>query len=434
MHQDWTPKIRSCKSCLLFILVSFTTTTSAAAENFATRLYAQKSPAVFQITVIDRASGNKAAIGSGFIISNTGLIATNYHVVSDYILDRKTFDIEVVSHEDKKLDATLVNFDIVHDLALLSVDNANTQAVTISDHELLQGTDLYSMGNPNDLGMTIVEGTYNGLVEGSRYRKYLFSGSLNPGMSGGPVFNREGNVIGVNVSKGGEQISFLVPAKHLIDLIQSGETPSSPEQYLQHAHNQLILDQDRYFESLLNQTWKTHKFQQYQLPEKIHNSLKCWGHSMDVEEKLYEETHRHCKTTDQIYINSDLYTGAFSFDYISIKTKQLNASQFYALLENKNEMATFNNGISKDDTTNIACTTDFVSINSSNHEISPKWKISSCARKYINYENIHDSGLIAINVDTQGEERKALIISIYMQGVDRKNLSKMHKKFMSAIQ
>ena len=55
------------------------------------------------------------------------------------------------------------------------------------------------MGNPHDLGMTIIEGTYNGLIQTSRFQKILFSGSLNSGMSGGPAMDDKGRVIGVGV-------------------------------------------------------------------------------------------------------------------------------------------------------------------------------------------------------------------------------------------
>ena len=59
----------------------------------------------------------------------------------------------------------------------------------------------------------MVPGPTNGLVEHSYEDRLLFSGSLNPGMSGGPSLNSQGDVIGVNVATAGSQLSFLVPVK-----------------------------------------------------------------------------------------------------------------------------------------------------------------------------------------------------------------------------
>src|SRR5438046_9463079 len=78
------------------------------------------------------------------------------------------------------------------------------------------------MGNPLDLGFTITEGIYNGLVEHSYNERIHFTGALNPGMSGGPAVTGEGNVIGVNVAtrRGGQLVSFLVPARFAAALLQ----------------------------------------------------------------------------------------------------------------------------------------------------------------------------------------------------------------------
>ncbi|MCK5359267.1 MAG: trypsin-like peptidase domain-containing protein, partial [Gammaproteobacteria bacterium] len=220
---------------LLYVLFMFLVSSSSYAEDKAKLIFSQSSPMVLQVKVIDKASGNKSTIGSGFQVSSSGVIATNYHVVSDFILDPEKYSIEVLDHNDKAIDATLINFDIVHDLALLKIKNLEMSALNLSQTQPSQGNRIYSMGNPHDLGMTIIEGTYNGLVEGSRYQKYLFSGSLNSGMSGGPVLNNAGDVIGVNVSKGGEQISFLVPVKHLKALMEQGYEPLNLDEYGDHA-------------------------------------------------------------------------------------------------------------------------------------------------------------------------------------------------------
>src|SRR4029077_10835207 len=85
-----------------------------------------------------------------------------------------------------------------------------------------QGERLYSMGNPLDLGFTVNEGTYNGLVGRSYNERIHFTAALNPGMSGGPTVTAGGLVVGINVAtrRDGQLISFLVPARFAATLLQ----------------------------------------------------------------------------------------------------------------------------------------------------------------------------------------------------------------------
>lgn len=403
------------------------------ADDTATRLFERNSPLVYQIKVIDQASGNKSIIGSGFQVSPSGVIATNYHVVSEYILERDKYSIEVLDHENNSLQSSVISFDIVHDLALLQADGLNEQALELSEDALAQGNRIYSMGNPNDLGMTIVEGTYNGLVEASRYNKYLFSGSLNPGMSGGPVFNSDGEVIGVNVSKGGEQISFLVPARHLAELMSHGYKPLSADDYNAHAINYLLDDQDVYYRTLLDTDWLTKDFQDFELPDQIHASLKCWGHSEDASNIRYEETHRHCKTEDEIYLESGFYTGTFNFSYVNITSEKLNAIQFYKLLETKYNLTSFANSYDKEETTNFVCNTQFIELGGKSEQHDTPWKVTSCIRAYIEYEGLYDAGMIAMYADSSDGTHKALMITLNASGISKQNITRLHNKFMGKV-
>ncbi|MBT8120562.1 MAG: serine protease, partial [Gammaproteobacteria bacterium] len=410
----------------LFPLISY-------ADDTATRLFERNAPLVYQVKVIDKASGNKSIIGSGFQVTRSGVIATNYHVVSDYVLDTDRYSIEILDHEDNSHRSSLISFDIVHDLALLQTEGLDEQELALSQQTLAQGNRIYSMGNPNDLGMTIVEGTYNGLVEASRYNKYLFSGSLNPGMSGGPVFDSDGDVIGINVSKGGEQISFLVPVRHLVELMSHGYEPLSTDDYNAHAVDYLVNDQDIYYRSLLDAEWLTRDFIDFELPDKIDDSLKCWGHSEDDKDVRYQETHRHCKAEDEIYLNSDFYTGSFNFDYISISSEELNTIQFYKLLESNYSVSSFSNSYDKQETTNFACHTKFINIGSKSEQHETPWKVTSCIRAYVEYEGLYDAGLIAMYADSSGGRHDALRITLKTSGISKQNIARLHKKFMDKV-
>src|SRR3982751_3128280 len=184
---------------------------STAAE----RVYDFSRPRIMQIRTLLSAAGRQSTIGSGFAVSADGYVITNYHVVSRFALDPRTYRLEFLAPDGSKGPLQLLAFDIAHDLAVVRMAKSGIPFMEF-DARALSGTlpkgeRIYAMGNPLDLGFTIVEGTYNGLVDKSYDERIHFSGSINPGMSGGPVAASDGSVVGVNVAKrlDGEQVGFL---------------------------------------------------------------------------------------------------------------------------------------------------------------------------------------------------------------------------------
>ncbi len=205
--------------CLLFVSPPVLASTG---ENEAKILYNKYQDSVYQIRVIEVASGEKSTIGSGFQITPEGHIATNYHVVSKLIHDPDLYRLEYVQPTGETRELTLLDVDVIHDLAIVRSADFHDASMPLGDAALENGTRIYSLGNPKDLGMSIVEGTYNGLLKESLYERIFFSGSINPGMSGGPAIDSEGDAIGVNVSvMRGNQLSFLVPVHYLKALLKN---------------------------------------------------------------------------------------------------------------------------------------------------------------------------------------------------------------------
>ena len=121
-----------------------------------------------KIKLIDKASGEKSSIGSGFQISSDGIIATNYHVISSYALHPKKYRIEYLDNQGNKGDLSLQSVDVINDLALVRrAPQPNMPFFEISNAAPKKGEKLYSLGNPHDLGMIVVPGTYNGLKKES---------------------------------------------------------------------------------------------------------------------------------------------------------------------------------------------------------------------------------------------------------------------------
>ncbi|MEO8676124.1 MAG: serine protease, partial [Casimicrobiaceae bacterium] len=174
---------------------------SSAAES----VYAAARPRLLQIrTLVDRAD-RQASLGSGLIVTADGLALTNYHVVSQYALEPLTYRLEYVAPDGSRGSLKLQAIDIVNDLAVVRLDKPSATFFEF-DPRAIEGTmpkgeRLFAMGNPLDLGFTIVEGTYNGLVDFSYNERIHFSGALNPGMSGGPTVTAAGRIAGINVAK-----------------------------------------------------------------------------------------------------------------------------------------------------------------------------------------------------------------------------------------
>ncbi|MDA7573346.1 Do family serine endopeptidase [Candidatus Pelagibacter sp.] len=173
-----------------------------------------------------------AALGSGFIIDKKGIIITNNHVIQD------AEDIVVRVDGNKEYKATIIGQDPLSDIAVLQIDSKEKFIpVKFGDSDKARiGDWVIAIGNPFGLGGTVTSGIIsarNRSIGLSRYEDYIQTdASINSGNSGGPLFDMNGDVIGINTAilgKGGSiGIGFSIPsnsAKKVIDqLIKFGET------------------------------------------------------------------------------------------------------------------------------------------------------------------------------------------------------------------
>jgi serine protease Do len=173
-----------------------------------------------------------AALGSGFIIDKKGIVITNNHVIQD------AEDIVVRVGGDKEYKAKIIGADPLSDIAVLQiVSKEKFIPVKFGDSDKARiGDWVIAIGNPFGLGGTVTAGIIsarNRSIGLSRYEDYIQTdASINSGNSGGPLFDMNGDVIGINTAilgKGGSiGIGFSIPsnnAKKVVDqLIEFGET------------------------------------------------------------------------------------------------------------------------------------------------------------------------------------------------------------------
>ena len=173
-----------------------------------------------------------SALGSGFIIDTKGIVVTNNHVIQD------AEDIIVRVNGDKEFKAKVIGADPLSDIAVLQLDTKeNFVPVKFGDSDKARiGDWVIAIGNPFGLGGTVTSGIIsarNRSIGLSRYEDYIQTdASINSGNSGGPLFDMNGNVIGINTAilgrSGSIGIGFSIPsnsAKIVIDqLLEFGET------------------------------------------------------------------------------------------------------------------------------------------------------------------------------------------------------------------
>jgi serine protease Do len=164
------------------------------------------------------------SLGSGFIIDTAGIVVTNNHVIAD------ADEINVIMNDGSKFKAELVGVDKKTDLAVLKfTPNKPLTAVKFGDSDKLRlGEWVVAIGNPFSLGGTVTAGIVsakNRDFASGPYDNYIQTdAAINRGNSGGPLFNLDGDVIGVNTliispTGGSIGIGFAVPSKTVAGVV-----------------------------------------------------------------------------------------------------------------------------------------------------------------------------------------------------------------------
>ncbi len=170
--------------------------------------------------------------GSGFIITENGMIVTNKHVVDD-----TAAEYTVITKDNQKYPATVVATDPFNDLAIVKIEATNLATVSLADSAQLKlGQKVIAIGNAlGEFQNTITVGVVSGIgrnitaTGGTQTEKLSeliqTDAAINPGNSGGPLVNLDGEVVGVNtaISQSAQLIGFAIPAnqiKKVVDDVQ----------------------------------------------------------------------------------------------------------------------------------------------------------------------------------------------------------------------
>jgi hypothetical protein len=169
-------------------------------------------------------------------------------VVAAYIDDPERYSVWVQSGSGKH-QARLLQFDLTNDLALIQVAGIETRPLPLRREPLAPGSAIVAFGNPHGLGLSLIEGVFNGFAEKGFVDRMLLSMPLNSGMSGGPILTARGEVVGTNVSvmRHSNSLSFGVPVAKLAALRAAAALQITREALLRETNQQLVaLEKDAF--------------------------------------------------------------------------------------------------------------------------------------------------------------------------------------------
>lgn len=171
-------------------------------------------------------------IGSGFIVSEDGLVISNRHVV-----ELVEAEYSVLTNDGKEYEVTQIYRDPLNDLAILKINANNLAALPLGDSSSLKlGQTAIAIGTPlgefrNTVTTGVISGVGRGITAGSPFEGYVekldnviqTDAAISAGNSGGPLLNSSGQVIGINtaVSAQGQNIGFAIPSNVVKELIDS---------------------------------------------------------------------------------------------------------------------------------------------------------------------------------------------------------------------
>ena len=378
---------------------------------------------IYQIRVVARNAGSKSSIGSGFQVSADGLIATNYHVVAGAVESPDTNRVEYLDQAGNSGELVILDFDVVHDLALLRHPEPAARHFTIDTTPVTKGEMLYALGNPHDLGITLKQGAFNGMVEHSYNPQILFSGSLNPGMSGGPGLIANGNVVGVNVATAGSDLSFLVPAAQLQRLVDANRS-LLPDEYTDDIARQVLEWQQERYDSLFELPWESVEFGRWRALDELRHDMQCWGRSNeDGEEIAVILIRKGCDAGNRLYLGDGFNTGHLHYSFSQRKSLTLSPLRFHRTAGNR--MFPDNSG---DDTklTNFDCESSFLNVAT---DADATIKASLCTRAYVDMPGLYDVMLLA----TQSSDLDAYSVHYALAGVSPEIATRFAEKFFSSL-
>lgn len=386
--------------------------------------FKQLAPAVVRIEVRETGAVALSSVGSGFFAAPSGRIVTNYHVISRLVNEpgrhrgRATWGSDTV-------DIQVLAVDVVHDLAVLDAPDARAGAMlTPVIASPSKGDRVLAMGHPRDLGLSIIEGTYNGQVEHVLTPRLHFTGPLNPGMSGGPAVTPAGALVGVNVATMGEELAFLVPAEFVTALLERlPATPPTAEALRRDMATQLGRLGVEALDSLFVPGAPTVRLGPYRAPTEPSAAFQCWGDTREPKEVDYKLVIHRCGTDEEVFLSETLNAGMVYFSHQLLDGASLSRIRLLTASEQAfNDKLTFDG--TPREATRFRCTTGNV------RTTTTTFRAEVCARRLKRLEGLYEAVLRATPL---GATAQSLVTTLTMSGVHFDLIQRTVARYLASI-
>ena len=288
---------------------------------------------VFRIDGYAGSDSAPAFHGTGFAVGEAGLGITNYHVVAEAVRDAEKYELRYETEDGKSGSLEVLAVDVPNDLALVRANGLAAPALRFAAASA-KGETIYAVGYPHDVGLTITEGISNGQTRDSYVPRIHYSGALNAGMSGGPAFDGDGGIVGINVSSRvySQLVNFLVPSAAAINLLEQHENNSdsleNDKQGLLSSVGEQSRNHSRTIVQTLTDALSSQEFFGYRLPGKPAPYFTCNTARDGRDDAPYEAISLSCESNSSIYIEQGLQAGSIRFNHSATRSDKLGAWRY----------------------------------------------------------------------------------------------------------
>lgn len=395
------------------------------------RAYDQLKPSLFTIEVHSGNPDAKSTLGSGYLVTRDGRLVTNYHVVGSYIEDPTRYQLRA-RNASGHFQAQLLSFDVVNDLALLRIEGAaHTSPLPLAVRPPPAGSAVVAFGNPEGLGLSLVEGIFNGYAEKGLVDRMLLSMPLNSGMSGGPILNAAGEVIGTNVAveRDSNSLSFGVPVGKLRALLDAPALSSDEKSLAAEVRSQLArLESDtsarllREFEGI-GDAFVSVGAARAPRPPAV---FECWDDSQLHKDERITKSQYACNLQFTPYLESLGEVAAVSLLVEHFAVEGGVGVGLFGWLESHarshNQVAAIDPQSA--DFSPPQCTAERVRAG------ELVWKVTSCASAYVDHPGLFDFDLMATSVS---QARSVTYLSLQMSGFRMEPFRALARRYLLGV-
>jgi hypothetical protein len=233
-------------------------------------------------------------------------------------------------------------------------------------------------------------------------------------------------VVGINVATMGNQVGFLVPVRYARELLSRAlkETAADPQALLDTVRAQLMDNQARLTERLMEAPLPKQALGGYQVPGRWSPFLKCWGDTPHDPEVPYTVTNYQCSSEEDIYVSSNHRTGVVAYLHQHATSQKLGALRFSALYSALFSQDPDAVEATRQDVTNYRCKSEFVDVG------GLPVRAALCLRAYRKFPGLYDVVLRAatLNAGTSGVDT-----SLTLAGFTADNGRKIARRYLEGL-